>query len=85
MWINPQQTVDLFTCAKEILKGKLHFLCNAPKLIATGSNELRILAGKTHLQIKLEHLQKLWLWIFGSILNGLFIKGCYTQIKFSKK
>ena len=29
MWPNPQQTVDLLTFTKEILKGKLYFLYNS--------------------------------------------------------
>ena len=28
MWPNPQETVELVTFTEEILKGKLHFLCN---------------------------------------------------------
>ena len=28
MWINPQETSDLFTFTKEILNEKLHFLCS---------------------------------------------------------
>ena len=28
MWPNPQETADLVTFTKEILNGKLHFLCS---------------------------------------------------------
>ena len=28
MWPNPQETADLVTFTREILKGKLHFLCS---------------------------------------------------------
>ena len=28
MWPNPQETADLVTFTKEILNGKIHFLCN---------------------------------------------------------
>ena len=46
---------------------------------------LRILPGKTHLQIKLKHLSmNMHIWAI-DILNQLFMKDSYTQIKFSKK
>ena len=33
MCTNPQKTTDLITFTKEILNGKLHFLCNLDVLI----------------------------------------------------
>ena len=46
---------------------------------------LRILTGKTHLQIKLKCLRKVCIWAFARTSSQLFIRGFYTEIKFPKK
>ena len=46
---------------------------------------LRILTGKTHLQIKLKRLRKVCMWVFARTSSQLFIRGFYTEIKFPKK
>ena len=39
MWPNPRETVALVTVTKEVLNGKLHFLCNAKLEIYTKTEE----------------------------------------------
>ena len=36
MWPNPQSLLDLVTFTKEILNGKLHFLCNVTFIFCAG-------------------------------------------------
>ena len=43
------------------------------------SSWLKILTGKKHLQIKLQRLQKVWIWAFGSLLHQ--IKSLYKALK----
>ena len=45
---------------------------------------LRILAGKTHPQVKLKRLRKVCIWTFAGTSNQLFIRGFYTEIRFTK-
>ena len=38
MWPNPQETVDLVTCTKEIVNGKLYSLCSE----YSGANKVKL-------------------------------------------
>ena len=56
------------------------------KLFANIVRDLRLLTAKTNPQVKLKVLLKsinMYIWAIG-ILNQLFIRGSYTQIKFQK-